>query len=241
MRARVCWFWFLVLVIACDRLTAAPFQNLDFEQANTNHLSVDPGSGLLFGSTADLLPGWELEQTFIGQRGFPSSTNMLKTIWFKQAPVSLDNAATATLINSSDFAPGIPANSGKYSLLLDVPLTGFGKTSFSVIQQGDVPADATTLQSYGALDWTGGGTPGGATMNGIPLGMSPGGGWDVSAFDGENVELVLSFNDGFVHRIDGLQFIPEPSPRNLWVVGLGGLAAGVLLQRVPSRRGGGSR
>src|SRR5690348_15990344 len=53
----------LILACTASLLYGASFQNLDFENANTNALTVFPGryvSG--FGPTSELLPNWELTQ-----------------------------------------------------------------------------------------------------------------------------------------------------------------------------------
>jgi hypothetical protein len=41
-------------------LVADAFRNLDFEQANTNSLSYNPGENVTIGPIGDLLPGWQV-------------------------------------------------------------------------------------------------------------------------------------------------------------------------------------
>jgi len=206
----------VVLMFLTLKASAAPFQNLDFEQANTNRLSTDPSSGLVFGSTADFLPGWQVEQALIVTQANPafpiqSRTNQVDTIWFRSAPQLLET--TEVLTDSSDIFPNVP-KVGTYSLLLATcACTGF-ETYLSLIQRGDVPANATTLTLDGFISWSGdlSGSNRSAevTMDGIPLERvpPPTGSltWNAAAFQGQNVALRFTIGPGWAARIDGFRF-----------------------------------
>jgi hypothetical protein len=216
----------LLAAIAFASDAAGPFQNFDFEQANTNRLSYDPSSGAYSGSIQDLLPGWRIENILIAQSNawppIQSSTNLLDSLWFRSAPGLLESTATLT---AGEVYPSLP-KVGTYSLLLSTCNCWLFDTYFSLSQRGDVPPDATTLKLDGVFGWGGGNSVGQATMNGVPLQGSPITGWDVSPFAGQNVELTFTQFPGWSSRIDGLEFVPEPSTWALVVLGLGGILFG---------------
>jgi hypothetical protein len=231
IQARVVGLALPLLVVGWTSANADSFRNLDLEQANTNRLSFDSTRGASFGSTADLLPGWQIKLTFIpALGGFPSSTNLLETIWFKKPPEISESSAT--LINSWDEFPQIPAETGNYSLWLN-SVSYFGKTSLSLIQRGDVPADATALRMQGVWSGTGIPAPPSATMNGVPLGFAPSGGWDVTPFAGQNVEFTFSLGPNTFMRLDGFEFMPvaEPNSLKLWALAFAALV--IILRKRP--------
>lgn len=204
----------LLAAIASISAATAPFQNLDFEQANTNRLSYDPSSQTYSGSIQDLLPGWQLQVAYLPKPSlFPGQTNAVDSLYFNSAPPLFGSAAVLT--DSTNVYPSFP-KSGTYSLLLT---TGLGESLYTLSQRGEVPADATTLKLEGVFGWMGGQTVGQATMDGIPLAGSAETGWDVSPFAGQNVQLAFTQNPGWANRIDGLEFVPEPSGSVLLVVG----------------------
>src|ERR1051326_987450 len=204
----------LLAAIVCFSVDGAPFQNFDFEQANTNHLSYDSSSRTYSGSIQDLLPSWQLQVAYLPKPSFfPGQTNLVDSLFFNSAPPLLESTAVRTDDNVYPFRPK-PAT---YSLFLT---TAFGDSLYTLSQRGDVPADATTLKLDGVFGWSGGQSPGQATMDGILLVGSAFTGWDVSPFAGQNVELAFTQNPGWVSRIDGLEFVPEPSGSVLLAVGI---------------------
>ena len=218
MQCRVFFFSVSVvfILVTTVKSNAAPFQNLDFEEANTNRLSTDPNSSLVFGSTADLVPGWQIESSLIATEGslFPiqSRTNQLDSVWFRSAPQLLET--TATLTESSDIFSSIP-KVGTYSLLLGTCHCSGFESYLSLIQRGDVPASAALLTMDGVIGWTGGSTYPEVTINGISservstLSGSPV--WNASAFGGQNVELKFTINPGWSARVDGFRFMFRPA------------------------------
>jgi hypothetical protein len=213
----------LLAAIAFASVAAAPFQNLDFEQANTNRLSYDPTLGASSGSVQDLLPGWRLESILIAHpNAFPpiqSSTNLLDSLWFRSAPGLLETTATLT---DGEVFPTLP-KTGTYSLLLGTFHGSLFDSYLSLSQRGEVPPDATTLKLDGVFAWVGGNSVGQVTMNGVSLPGSPITGWDISAFAGQTVELTFTQFPDWSSRIDGLAFVPEPSTWVLSLLGLGGI------------------
>ena len=204
----------LALLSVCAALAkAAPFENLGFDLANTNSLTVTPGMGLTgTGSAEDLLPGWQL---FKG--GIPQTTLGLN--------LSLLSGGYATLI-SADQGQYFGWNvEGAYAL--DLVGSAGNQDLFSLSQRGDIPADAQWL-SYRYS-----GYPFLLTINGTnlqPAQQSPNSeAFDISAFRGQTVDLKLTVlgpampTEPGSSIIDSVAFtIPEPST---WVlVTLGCLA-----------------
>ena len=114
--------------------TAAPFQNLDFEKANTNTLSYDPNSGVGSGPIQDLLPGWHVIVTLpafnLGTYSFPGSTNLLKSLNFDSSFFDSPNIA----LNDYDPLDESVPRTGIYSLSISP-----GQGAITLTQQADLP------------------------------------------------------------------------------------------------------
>lgn len=116
-----------LVVSASTSVVAAPFQNLNFEQANTNSVGFsNPLAPLdLFGPSTDLLPGWQMSR----------GTNLLTSIGFNRISLAFVDIGGVSL-NSQDPIEG------KFSLFVRVP-GGLGvQEPFSLVQRGDIPSDA---------------------------------------------------------------------------------------------------
>jgi hypothetical protein len=183
---------------------AAPFQNLGFDEANTNNVMViNPPQ--VVGSSSDLLPGWQLYH----------GTNLQSTLFLN---ANLDTPF-ASLIDHQTNAPyrlSFPPERVYAMMFWDTQL---GSMPFSLAQQGDIPQDAMFLQwrfkDYPFLLRLNGQNVNAMFPIGIPS-LSPQSQlFDVSRFAGQNVELkiatdplVLSPND--FHFIDSIQFVTAP-------------------------------
>ncbi len=188
-------------LLAVANSAAAPFQNLDFEQANTNHLSSDASTGVTLGPINELLPGWQVvlsRPTGIGQ--FPGYTNSLQFLTFNSEYFDAPNVVL-TDRNWSDVGP---PRVGIYSLNISP-----AQATVTLIQRGDVPLDAEGFRSFGIAA----GIPNSfVSMNGVPLQFN-GAGLDVSPYLGQNVELRITYEQGSsFFRTDGFSFylVPEP-------------------------------
>jgi len=234
-------FIVLLSVIGTATCVASPFQNLNFDSANTNNLVGDPPLGQA-GTTADLLPGWQLSAEGLG---------ILPTTGFNYSPLGL---GYATLVSPS-FVDSYPVV-GAYSLAMLPRYTVTGTfVPFSLSQTGDVPVDTRSIRflSYGS--------PVRLTANGslidltyTPVASQPG--WnpsvpvyeavgDLSAFAGLNVDLtftgILPPNyQGFavLNGLDEitLSTIPVPEPSTVAVFALGGIAL-ISLRRIRTAKG----
>jgi hypothetical protein len=188
--------------------SAAPFQNLGFDEANTNqvHFAYIPPGGqdhpYGFGPIGDLLPGWQL---FDG-------TNKFTTLGF-----DYDEISDATTLLSTNFPETFFPIEGSYALRLG------GRADLSLVQTGDIPADAKFLR----YDFTE--IPFSVTINGATLAHSFGflsapnyrtnAVFDISQFAGQNVELKFKLVDlgpmgyGNIGYLDSITFIPgAPAP-----------------------------
>jgi hypothetical protein len=186
-------------------LHAAPFENLGFDEANTNNAALG------FGSTGDLLPGWQLFQ----------GTNAVQFVNLNT--VEVGGTGFAELFNND---PRFPAE-GRYALGLFE--TQENTMPFTLIQRGDVPQDARLLEfRYFNESFL-------VTVDGVQLQPVSGGGrttapqeevFDISQFAGKNVELQLTtvtenIANNDEHLIDSIRFVPEPSTWLLSLLGLG--------------------
>src|SRR5207249_7993689 len=97
---------FLLIMIGAVEGISAPFQNLSFDEANTNHIvAITPSTGF-FGPIGELLPGWRLS----------SSIREETLLGYNQFTIGLDYA---TLYDSHFTALGAPPPiEGKYALAL---------------------------------------------------------------------------------------------------------------------------
>lgn len=201
---------FVVLAVSFAAGTcAAEFVNLNFELATTNRV-YSTGGGRA-GSPDDLLPGWGL----------------------KLGGSAVTEIAFDTLLPGSPFAavisPQGPSSdwiSGKYTLFL-LPGLRLGTdevVNYSLAQEGDVPADARSLQ-FDAREFFGeffAVRVNGETLPTTILGSGPRGsmllGADISSYAGTTVQLELATQSRFSsqgfspHVIDSIRFSPEAVP-----------------------------
>ena len=193
---------------------AAPFENLAFDQANTNR--VIPQDGAPFrgvGTTEDLLPGWQLSKG-----AAPQATLGLN--------LSLLGPGYATLISADQSDSFQFPVEGKYALYL-VGSPG-NQDPFSISQRGEVPLDARLLtfhySGYGFV----------VTADNKPLSAAISTptmqAFDISAFEGQTIDLKLTAAGPLMPTQSGSTFIdsiaftvPEPSPLSLALIGVVGI------------------
>jgi len=219
------------LVLLSANGIAAPFRNLDFEEANTNSTFFLPSGLPSFyegvGPVADLLPGWKL---FHG-------TNQLDTVGY-----NLHNGPLFTLIDrffvEGHIEPGLIQ---AFGIFIDS-----GDEEFSLFQRGDVPLDSRLLAFSGGLRNIGITLE--VTMNDRILGADPTfSGWDITSFAGQTVDLKLSFRGNELAQDWGSRFIadgitingriiPEPSSPTLFIWGAMAFSVVGAIRR--QRRGG---
>jgi hypothetical protein len=217
----------IFLMAAVVGAAAAPFQNLGFDEANTN--GVPPNNG---GPTSQLLPGWNLFDVF----GAPG------LIGYNAHIIGLNQV----VLYDSTFSFGAPPPvQGKYALGL-WPGEGFmqDQALYHLSQIGEVPSDARTIHFINFA------SPFDLVVNGqeVPLIYDyppnypapifnryipvPAVG-DISAFAGQTVELefitsLAPLGPGDpLHGIDSIFFSPElfpvvPEPSTWALLGLGG-------------------
>jgi hypothetical protein len=184
---------------------------MDFEQANTNHLAYDPGSGVTSGPIGELLPGWQVvvSQKGFQNGGFPGYTNVLTTLAFNSTYFDQPNIA----LTDRDYSEPYGFRTGNYSLSIS-PAQG----TITVSQRADVPLDAQTFRAYGIISGIGNSV---VSMNGSPLQVVDRH-LDVSPYLGQNVDLQITFEGGSAYfREDSYSFyfVPEPP---VWALGLCG-------------------
>lgn len=219
---RICLLLLSILCVGV-RCTAGPFQDLNFDSANTNTVVDIGGGGFYYGPNSDLIPGWQLLRgsTLDGPIGF-----------------NLSLAGTGyTSVFSPSFVNHAPVI-GSYSFGMVPEAHGGTFLPFSLSQSGDLPPDVKSIHflSYGA--------PLELQVNGSLLSLSYApiasqSGWnpaipvfdavgDISSFAGETVELeftTLQSPLGY-NGLDEIYFstIAVPEPSTLMLFSLGGLA-----------------
>jgi hypothetical protein len=193
---------------------AGAFFNLDFEAADTSHVSkLFPGDPILRGggNTKDLLPGWELSSSGVSREML--SYNAF-AIGSGAQPEATILSSEAEFYYALGFLNGI--RTGNYMFFVQT-----ASTRMTLSQLGDIPAEATRLTFSLAKDSS---SFSRTYLDGIPIVDG-----NISAFSGkENVRLTLEFGrvDGLGSfgitphvAIDRIQFIPEPSTYALWLLG----------------------
>ncbi len=202
---------FLILVLSAVWASAASFQNLGFDLANTNTLTAQPGTPLRgTGPTTDLLPGWEL---------FKGSTPQA-TLGLNLNPLTLGYATLISADQSQYF--GFPVEEA-YALHL-VGSAG-NQDPWTLSQRGDIPNDAQLL-SYRYS-----GYPFLLSLNGTPLQpvtqTANSQAFDISRFAGQTVDLTFTAlgpampTQAGASYIDSITFaVPENSPIALLPLGL---------------------
>jgi hypothetical protein len=204
-----------VILFSSSLARSAPFQNLDFEMARTNSLTLSPLSTVDYeGPTADLLPGWQL---FFG-------TQPRVTLGFNLGADPFAEQRVSLVSSDAPFgSPGEPLK-GKYGLFF---WPGHDP-QFSLTQTGEIPADAKSLEfTYRQLPFTF--SINGLTLSPVRFGASFGErvAMDVSQFAGQTVELKITtsagpFGPSGFHELDDIAFVvPEPSVFTLVALGSG--------------------
>jgi len=185
----------------------AEFQNLGFEEASTNNLTVVyPGNPIVgYGPAAEFLPGWTLEPAL--HRG----GSLEPILWLDVVPVGGGFASIYDHNVPYGYAGMIDGN---YELAF-WPRFDPQLVPFTISQAGTIASDAVKLTywSVGSFD---------VRINGQLIV-----GGDVSAYAGR--EVTLSFTTvppgAFppYWLLDNIRFVMIPEPSSAVLLGLGGL------------------
>ena len=219
-----------------SRIQAAPFQNLDFDSANTGSLIPVPGvvsynppyQNVGYGTPADLIPGW---QVLLGTSPYPD------LYWLNLNSVG---GALVSIYDGNNFLYDprvhVPVQ-GTFSFAL---WPGSGIPPLSLVQTGDLPADARSIHftSFGAgvqLFVNDSLVPltyiyGPPTISGNTRLASVEG--DISAFAGQTVELKFTSlpilgTGANLNGLDSIYFSPVPEPGTFALLVTGILALGI--------------
>jgi hypothetical protein len=211
------WQWlFLLPLFGVTAAQGGEFQNLGFESAGTNNLErIYPDQDSGFGTTADLLPGWNL------LFGTASVTGLNYNDYFSLG------ATKATVFNARHPAFAGMGASGDYGVYFSE--TSLIRDRFTLVQVGTIPSSAKILSYryyYAGFDVEIDGQKlvpvTGGTFSPVPTMAT----YDVSSFAGQTVELRLSaaelpsFFLGSANMIDDIAFsVPEPSTGMLLTAG----------------------
>jgi hypothetical protein len=223
------------LLMLAPAARTAEFRNLDFESANTNSLYwlvYDPifDATLGFGSVEDLVPGWELFTSILGNPGR------------KENDIHLNNWTVENFAVNDNSSPLRHPHDGTYSFTAGPGGQGVaGLRKDYMTQIGVVPGDAFSLRFLAFGDpWDVYLNDVEITLIGYDTPLVPGefreilG--DISAFAGQEVELKFvtrSVSFGY-NGLDSIRFSPEavPEPGALPLL----LAGGALGWAVRRRR-----
>lgn len=217
-------FRVVAVLLVCSSATAAPFQNLDFEQAV---VSGPPGSTF---PVAEALPHWTLDPV--------TGVVVYDQICLGQGCISVHDSGT-TFSAPAFPSSGVPLE-GAFSVVLQGP--NFLATGPVYIEQvGDVTAGVIQLLFQAPV---GGGTLE-VSLNGTGISLTPVGTagaatilrGDVSAFSGMTAALRISSSGptegGPPVVVDAVRFVPEPSTVLLLALGLVALT---MRRRQPNQR-----
>jgi len=201
---------------------ASPFRNLGFDEANINHVFDLNGDNTYFcGPIGELLPGWQLS----------SGTNAFAPNDLIGFNLSLPGPGYATLYSTN----------GNFSLGLwpGVDFSTLAAVPYSLIQSGNVPADARTIRFFNfgmplELRINGAVVP--LFYNNVQSTVKPmvigfiGSAEvfaDVSVFAGQAVDLRFTTprQNSFLSGLDSIAFSPQtiPEPAPCFLLGLRGL------------------
>ena len=197
---------------------AAAFQNLDFDQANTNN--VVPYQGGQFGGTGavgDLLPGWKLYAS--------GATNVIQetTMFFNGGLPGVGSYGWAALGSVNQNLPSRVFHSPPYSLSLEPAF------EIDLVQVGHVPADVRSIRfisSGNVFSLQMSGTPVPLTYSQLYPGYNESPTYqavgDISAFAGGTFEMRLIVGNLHGGTIDSIEFISVPEPSTGILLLLGG-------------------
>ena len=218
----------ILFLAAFSRSLASPFQNLGFDDANTSNLIPSggffynpPHQNVGYGTAGDMLPGWHV---------LYGSVPYSDPYWLNLNSVG---GALVSLYDKNNYLYDptvvLPVE-GKFSFSMEADALA----PLSVVQTGDVPADAQTLNftSFGRevevringslvpVQYTYGPTPINLNTR-IARGMV-----DVSGYDGQTIDLsfrTLSvFGTGAtLNGLDSIFFSPVPEPGTFGLLGIG--------------------
>jgi hypothetical protein len=214
----------LFLMTAVVGAAAAPFQNLGFDDGNTNN--TPPGS---VGLSSDLVPAWQI---------ISGASGPVPIMLFDAAPFGPPESVADIFLLSPNNPNQYPV-SGKFSLLLDPAYERSVQSTASISQIGDIPSDAKSIEFINFLNSFE------LRVNGnlIPLAYEifpgsqyPSGVGDISGYAGQTVELKFTTiphtvlppfgPNPFYYGIDNISFSPDsiPEPSTWALLAFGGIA-----------------
>jgi hypothetical protein len=221
------WHTFLLICCLSVGASGAPFQNLSFDDADTNSVTRG-GGGLTEAPVPDLLPGWQIS----------NSRASFEWMNYNSRPPGF---GWVSLLPPENFGhPPYPVF-GRYSVALEPLGPGFESGNpITLRQRAEVPHDARELRfvNWGALF--------DLRLNGSltpvtyyhqeylpnpfvrdPEYLTRFASVDISGFAGQTVEISFdAFYRGgrpSIHGLDSIEFV-VPEPATWLLLGLGGVA-----------------